>query len=140
MTSSVIPFFIFSLQQALVGFACGPKGSNALIEHDELDYYPWREGEALYLAVVLETADDAVQIVQPPLPLCPAITCLSPSGDASWWGAGFEGGNLGAIRDEEWFGCVRESMELMSAILNRELPATFVEKDLLPKVCRLWNV
>lgn len=117
-----------------MGLAFGPDGSNALIEHKEIDYYPWRDDHALHLAVVLGTADDAVQIVQPPLPLCPTITSLSPSGDASWWGAGFGGGNLGAIRDEEWLGCVRESMELMSAILNRELPATFVEKDLLPKV------
>lgn len=117
--------FLLSWQQALVGLAFGPEGSNALIEHTDIDLYPWRNGEALYLAVVLGTADDAVQIVRPPLPLSPAI---------SWWGSGVGGGDFGAMRDEEWLRGVRESMELMSAVLNRELPATFVEKDLLPKV------
>lgn len=134
------PFFILSSQQALVGLALGPDGTQALIEHNEIDYYPWRHREAVYLAVVLSNADDAVQIVQPPSPLCPMMTTVSPSGDASWWGAEFGGGSLGGVRNEEWLKCVRESMELMSASLNRELPATFVEKDLLPKVCGLLNV
>ncbi|CAN0181713.1 unnamed protein product [Pylaiella littoralis] len=123
----------FYRNQALVGLALGPDGTQALIEHNEIDYYPWRHREAVYLAVVLSNADDAVQIVQPPSPLCPMMTTVSPSGDASWWGAEFGGGSLGGVRNEEWLKCVRESMELMSASLNRELPATFVEKDLLPK-------
>lgn len=81
-----------------------------------------------------------MQLVQPPLPLCPAVASLSPSGDASWWGAGAgaaEGGGgslVGVARGPEWLVCIRESMELMSAVLSRELPATFVAKELLPKV------
>lgn len=36
-----------------------------------------------------------------------------------------------------WFKLVRESLELMSAVIERRLPGTFVAKDLLPKVrCR----
>ena len=127
--------------QALVGLAFGPVGSNACIEHDETaDSPPWRDGEPLHLAVVLGSTDDAVRAVQPPLPLCPAVSSLSPSGDASWWGAagGAGGGGSGFVgaagRGPEWLSCVRESMELMSAVLSRELPATFVAKELLPKV------
>lgn len=33
-----------------------------------------------------------------------------------------------------WFACVRETLELMAAVLNRELPAAFVARHLLPKV------
>eukprot|EP00752_Nemacystus_decipiens_P002251 g2132.t2 len=132
----------FYRNQALVGLAFGPVGSNACIEHGETaDSLPWRDGEPLHLAVVLGSTDDAVQVVQPPPPLCPAIASLSPSGNASWWGTGMaagagrgsSGGTGAAARSPEWLGCVRESMELMSALLSRELPATFVAKELLPK-------
>lgn len=123
------------LLQALVGLAFGPDGSIVRIEHDETPQFPpWRDGEALHLAVMLGGKDNAVQIVPPPVPLCSTVTSLSPSGDTTWWGARLEGGKLGAIGGEEWLEGVKESMELMSAVLKRELPATFVAKELLPSV------
>lgn len=39
-----------------------------------------------------------------------------------------------------WFELMKESLELMSAVIKRKLPGTFVAKDLLPKVrcCRCY--
>lgn len=122
-------------KQALVGRAAGPEGSSAWIECSE---HPsrrtWRNDDALHLVVALADSGDAVQLVPPPLPLCPTITSLSPSGDGSWWGAGMGGGGWVVGGASRWLGCVRESLEMLSAVLKRELPATFVAQELLPKV------
>lgn len=128
--------FLVSYPQALVGLAFGPDGSSARVEHADTPsgFPPWRDGGALHLAVLMTRTGNAVQIVPPPVPLCSTLTSLSPSGDTTWWGARSEGGDLGAIGGEGWLGGVKESMELMSAVLKRELPATFVAKELLPSV------
>lgn len=127
---NAVPFSL--LRQALVGLAFGPKGSNAWIEHGETPIcLPWKDGEPVQLAVMLTNPDDEVQIVQPPLPLYPVVA----SGGGSPWGTGMEDGSRGAaVKDEEWFRCVKDSLELLSAILKRELPATFVATELLSKV------
>ncbi|CAM9143892.1 unnamed protein product [Scytosiphon promiscuus] len=123
----------FYRNQALVGLAFGSE-PNAWIMHNETaECPPWQDGGGLHLAVILSSLDDAVQIVQPPSALCPAIASMSPCGDTTWWGAGFGGANLGTAGDEEWLGGVRESIDLMSAVLKREVPAPFLAKELVPQ-------
>lgn len=119
--------------QALIGLAFGREGSNAAFEHGEtLGHFPWKKGDLLHAVAVLTDPSDAVEIVPPPFPLDPTVMSatmsLSPSAPGGWRGRATGGG------DEEWFGCVRESVELLSAVANRELPRTFVAKQLLPRV------
>lgn len=125
------------LKQALVGLAVGPEHSSALILNcDVPPLSPWRDGDALHLAMTLARHEDEVEIVSPPLPLCPTLASLSPSGDRSWWESGRDvGGMTGRFgADSGWLADVQESLRLMSAVVNRELPTTIAAKQLLPKV------
>lgn len=117
----------------MVGLAFGREGSNAAFEHgDNLGRFPWKQGDLLHAVVTLTDPSDAVEIVPPPFPLDPTVVSatmsLSPSVSRDWRGLVMGRGN------EEWFGCVRESVELLSAVANRELPGTFVANQLLPRV------
>lgn len=112
-----------------MGLAIGPEGSKAWIEHGQTRspaHVPWNDGDSLHLAAALSSLNDAVQIVLPPLPLCPTVAS----------GVGVRSGRLLAGGGGEWLECVKGSLELLSSALNREIPASFVAKELLPKVGR----
>lgn len=112
----------------------GPDSSNAQVAYGPgSSTFPWDDGSDLHLAVTLKGSKDAVQIVPPPLPLCPTIASLSPSGDSSWWGTGMRVSGW-ACKGDGWFGSVKESLDLLSAALSREIPEGFIAKKLLPEV------
>ena len=120
-------------RQARVGLV-GPDSSNAQVAYGPgSGTFPWDDGHDLHLAVVLTDGNDAVQIVPPPLPMCPTIASLSPSGDSSWWGTDVRGSGW-AGKSDGWFGSVKESLELLSAALSREIPECFIARKLLPEV------
>lgn len=137
--------------QAFVGIALGPVGSGAALEHgkgspaasvfasalathndvsknDEpfvggmVAHHDgcWASDAMLRGAVTLRETNDAVKLVPPPsIPLAPPLPLANQ-------GEGASEGN--------WLGLVRETLELMSAVGKRELPRSFVAKNLLPKV------
>lgn len=126
----------FRRNQAFVGLAFGPAGSGAALEHRDVSSESppgvdasaprppaWPEHDWFHAAVTLTHTKDAVELVTPP----PSASLLS----LSLAGTGGNGSGEG------WLGLVRESLGLLSAVTNRELPGTFVSKELLPKVTML---
>ena len=118
--------------QALVGLAIGPQGSGACIEYGPRSpCSPWRDGATLCLFVSPCTTDDAVEILLPPSP-----SLSSSREDAAWCFGDGSLASFGTSGTSRWFGCVREMLDLMEAVLKRDLPGTFVARQLLPKVAR----
>lgn len=86
----------------------------------------WVDGTSIHAAVTLGESANAVELVAPPLSMASQMLL---GGSNTWPGEG--GASSGSTG---WFGLVKESMELMTAIAKRELPLSFVAKELLPKV------
>lgn len=129
------------LEQAFVGLAFGYSGSGATLEYGGVSSARslddcWAADATLHAAVTLQNVGDAVALVSPPsatLTPPPLVAVSQELGGPGRVGGGSSGGE----GEGRWLGLVRESLELMSAVSKRELPATFVAKDLLPKVrCR----
>lgn len=86
----------------------------------------WVDGTSIHAAVTLGESANAVELVAPPL----SMTSQMLLGGSNTW-PGEHGASSGSTG---WFGLVKESVELMASITKRELPLSFVAKELLPKV------
>ncbi|CAM9310758.1 unnamed protein product [Chrysoparadoxa australica] len=110
--------------QALVGLAVGPPGSGAALE---IRPGSWPEVE-LHPAATLSCSGDAVALL-PEVSDTLYLSVLDTSGpSAEDWG--------GSSAKPSWLASVKETLELLDAFANNELPTRFLAKEFLP-MCRM---